>query len=83
MKLHFFASLLAALAVATLVTTPAAAAVKGAMKANSGYCKSGKLVGDTFCGNPLSRSLLRVKRTSTVALHMSAFDPKRTCLATP
>ena len=45
MKLHFFASLLAALAVATLV--PAAAAVKGAMKANSGYCKSGKLVGDT------------------------------------
>ena len=25
----------------------AAAAVKGAMKANSGYCKSGKLVGDT------------------------------------
>ena len=47
MKLHFFASLLAALAVATLVATPAAAAVKGAMKANSGYCKSGKLVGDT------------------------------------
>ena len=46
MKLHFFASLLAALAVATLVATPAAAAVKGAMKANSGYCKSGKLVGD-------------------------------------
>ena len=47
MKLHFFASLLAALAVATLVATPAAAAVKGAMKANSGYRKSGKLVGDT------------------------------------
>ena len=47
MKLHFLASLLAALAVATLVATPAAAAVKGAMKANSGYCKSGKLVGDT------------------------------------
>ena len=47
MKLHFFASLLAALAVATLVATPAAAAVKAAMKANSGYCKSGKLVGDT------------------------------------
>ena len=28
--------------------------------------------------NPLARSLLRVKRTSAVALHMSAFDPKRT-----
>ena len=43
----FCRSLAAALAVATLVATPAAAAVKGAMKANSGYCKSGKLVGDT------------------------------------
>jgi hypothetical protein len=32
----------------------------------------------TVCGNPLSRSLLGVKRTSAVALHMSAFDPKRT-----
>ncbi len=31
-----------------------------------------------FCGNPLSRSLLRVKRTSAVAPHMSACDPKRT-----
>ena len=31
-----------------------------------------------FAGNPLSRSLLRVKRTSAVALHMSAYDPKRT-----
>ena len=31
-----------------------------------------------FCGDPLSRSLLRVKRTSAVALQMSAFDPKRT-----
>jgi hypothetical protein len=31
----------------------------------------------TFCGNTLSRSLLGVKRTSVVALHMSAFDPKR------
>jgi hypothetical protein len=46
MKLHFFASLLAALAVAALVATPAAAVMKGAMKANSGYCKSGKRVGD-------------------------------------
>ena len=27
---------------------------------------------------PISRSLLGVKRTSLVALHMSAFDPKRT-----
>ena len=35
-----------------------------------------------FCGNPLSRSLLRVKRTSAVALHMSAFDPKRTSVVT-
>ena len=32
----------------------------------------------TFCGNSLSRSLLRVKRTSAFALYMSAFDPKRT-----
>ena len=31
-----------------------------------------------FCGNPLSQSLLRVKRTSAVGLHMSASDPKRT-----
>ena len=29
-----------------------------------------------FCGNPLSRSLLRVKRTSAVAPHMSAFGGK-------
>ena len=33
-----------------------------------------------FAGNPLSRSLLRVKRTSAVALHMSAYDPKRTSI---
>ena len=32
----------------------------------------------TLCGNPLSRSLLGVKRTSLIALHMSAYDPKRT-----
>jgi putative ABC transport system substrate-binding protein len=31
-----------------------------------------------FCGNPLSRSLLGVKRTSLFAAHMSANDPKRT-----
>jgi len=31
-----------------------------------------------FCGNPLSRSLLGVKQTSAVALHLFAFDPKRT-----
>ena len=30
-----------------------------------------------FAGNPLSRSLLGVKRTWLGALHMSAFDPKR------
>jgi hypothetical protein len=30
------------------------------------------------CGSPLSRSLLGVKRTWPVALHMSAYDPKRT-----
>jgi len=30
------------------------------------------------CGNPLSRSLLGVKRTWACALHMSANDPKRT-----
>jgi len=29
-------------------------------------------------GSPLSRSLLGVKRTSPAALHMSAYDPKRT-----
>jgi hypothetical protein len=32
----------------------------------------------TMCGNLLSRSLLGVKRTWACALHMSAFDPKRT-----
>jgi hypothetical protein len=32
----------------------------------------------TFCGGPLLRSLLGVKRTWLVAAHMSAFDPKRT-----
>ena len=31
-----------------------------------------------FCGITLSRSLLGVKRTSGIALHMSTFDPKRT-----
>jgi hypothetical protein len=31
-----------------------------------------------LCGNSLSRSLLGVKRTCLIALHMSAFDPKRT-----
>jgi len=31
-----------------------------------------------FAGCPLSRSLLEAKRTSFVALHMSAPDPKRT-----
>jgi hypothetical protein len=32
----------------------------------------------TVCANPLLRSLLGVKRTYRFALHMSAFDPKRT-----
>src|SRR5262249_20527442 len=32
----------------------------------------------TIRGNSLSRSLLGVKRTCRCALHMSAFDPKRT-----
>ncbi len=32
----------------------------------------------TFCKSPLSWSLLGVKRTWVGALHMSAFDPKRT-----
>ena len=31
-----------------------------------------------FCGGPLLRSLLGIKRTWLVAAHMSAFDPKRT-----
>jgi hypothetical protein len=35
----------------------------------------------TLRGNPLLRSLLNVKRTSLFALHMSAFDPKRTLAA--
>jgi hypothetical protein len=30
------------------------------------------------CENPLSRSLLEAKRTCSFALHMSAYDPKRT-----
>jgi hypothetical protein len=34
----------------------------------------------TLCGNPLLRSLLGVKRTCLLALHMSANDPKRTWL---
>src|SRR5262249_31934375 len=33
----------------------------------------------TVWGSPLSRSLLGVKQTSSVAPHMSASDPKRTC----
>jgi len=33
----------------------------------------------TVCGCLLSRSLSGVKRTSRFALHMSAYDPKRTC----
>src|SRR4029079_9603137 len=32
----------------------------------------------TLCGSPLSPSLLGVERTSPGALHMSAYDPKRT-----
>jgi hypothetical protein len=32
----------------------------------------------TYCGNPLSRSLLGTKQTLLVAAHMSAPDPKRT-----
>src|SRR4029078_4885557 len=32
----------------------------------------------TFCGRPLSRALLGARRTCPFALHMSAFDPKRT-----
>src|SRR5262245_34066843 len=31
-----------------------------------------------FCGNSLLRSLLGAKRTCHFALHMSAYDPKRT-----
>jgi pimeloyl-ACP methyl ester carboxylesterase len=33
-----------------------------------------------LCGNSLSRSLMGVKRTWVGALHMSAYDPKRTRL---
>src|SRR5262245_13114263 len=36
-----------------------------------------------FCGCLLSRSLLEVKRTSLVAAHMSAYDPKRTSRPVP
>jgi len=32
----------------------------------------------TFYGRPLSRSLVGAKRTCRFALHMSAYDPKRT-----
>jgi hypothetical protein len=35
--------------------------------------------GHGLCGISLSRSLLAIKRTCLFALHMSAFDPKRTC----
>src|SRR5262245_7021971 len=42
-------------------------------------CWSPPLAPDmTVCGCLLSRSLLGVKRTCRFALHMSAFDPKRT-----
>jgi len=34
-----------------------------------------------LCENPLSRSLLGVKRTWLFAAHMSAYDPKRTSTA--
>ena len=37
----------------------------------------------TFCESPLSRSLLGVKRTSLIATHMSASDPKRTLAPRP
>ena len=37
----------------------------------------------TVCGNPLSRSLLGVKRTCPIALHMSANDPKQTLVVAP
>ena len=33
----------------------------------------------THCESPLSRTLLGVKQTWLFALHVSAFDPKRTC----
>src|SRR5262245_3731535 len=36
----------------------------------------------TVCGCLLSRSLLGVKRTLPFAVHMSAFDPKRTFTTT-
>jgi|SoiMethySBSTD1v2_1073268.scaffolds.fasta_scaffold1164739_2 hypothetical protein len=36
-----------------------------------------------LCGNPLSRSLSGVKRTCPFALHMSAYDPKRTSARPP
>src|SRR5262245_1943929 len=41
-------------------------------------CAFGGKADMTFCGCPLLRSLLGVKRTSLFAAHMSAFDPKRT-----
>jgi len=37
----------------------------------------------TFCGGPLLRSLLGVKRTWLIAVHMSACDPKRTWVLGP
>jgi hypothetical protein len=55
-------------------------AVAKANAATTGGRSKGQGKADmTFCGNPLSRSLLGVKRTWLVAAHMSAFDPKRTC----
>jgi len=51
-------------------------------KADMSYCTAHVCFGGkadmTVCGNPLSRSLLGAKRTCRFALHMSAFDPKRT-----
>jgi hypothetical protein len=37
--------------------------------------------GRAFCGSPLFQALMGVKRTWIIAAHMSAFDPKRTCVA--
>src|SRR4029450_2459710 len=48
--------------------------------ANSEPSTHGGKADTTVCGSPLSWSLLGVKRTCPFALHMSAFDPKRTFL---
>jgi hypothetical protein len=68
-----------------LLIKPWAGSTSSPIFASEHTCASADLAGVgiaqkllTVCGNPPFRSLLGVKRTCPLALHMSAYDPKRT-----